>query len=62
MKEIYIHRGLHMISQMYEKRLSTTFYYILKLYMHAPPEFWENWQARNDKPFFKKFISVFLKS
>ena len=58
LKKTFLHRGLHALDQMCERRKCDSFIYLLKLYYHAPEAFWE-WQ--NKGGFFKNFIAKFKK-
>ena len=53
MNKTFVHRGLHALYQMQEKRKGDSFNYLVKLYIHAPEEFWD-WQ--NKGGFFSKLL------
>ena len=53
MNKTFVHRGLHVIDQMDEKKKIESFKHLVKLYNYAPESFW-NWQ--NKGGFFSKLL------
>ena len=53
------HKGLYILNQTLEKKQSEAFYYIRKLHLQAPEEFWD-WQGKK-KGVIEQFLKVFRK-
>ena len=58
MNKTFVHRGLHVLDQMNEKKKIESFKYLMKLYMYAPESFWD-WQ--NKGGFFSKLFKKITK-
>lgn len=58
LQAIFIHRGLHILNVLLEKKKSDAFYTVQELYQNAPEEYWD-WQKKGKKGMLGKIYGFY---